>query len=209
MRGATGAARWRAQKSRFQSTLPMRGATLPAYAQLHHLQISIHTPHAGSDLGGICGISSDFAISIHTPHAGSDYRRGCKDSRIQDFNPHSPCGERPQRIRSGLPPADFNPHSPCGERQRLKWHFDVIRKISIHTPHAGSDPMSCRPAPSPLRFQSTLPMRGATSSHTRKSPSKRFQSTLPMRGATGGGMQSKIKYVISIHTPHAGSDDRI
>ena len=37
-------------ESRFQSTLPMRGATAPAAFALTWWQISIHTPHAGSDV---------------------------------------------------------------------------------------------------------------------------------------------------------------
>ena len=50
-------------------------------------------------------------------------------------------------------------------------------------------------------------MRGATLIETGNALAKLFQSTLPMRGATllfcaNSGMLS-----ISIHTPHAGSDD--
>ena len=35
----------------FQSTLPMRGATLLYQKDAHSTLISIHAPHAGSDLG--------------------------------------------------------------------------------------------------------------------------------------------------------------
>ena len=107
-----------APNPRFQSTLPMRGATYAAYYFPQITFISIHTPHAGSDDKGRGLVQKFLLISIHTPHAGSDrycpvYRRG----RIH-FNPHSPCGER----RDGWP---------------------------AHQNH-------CQ------RFQSTLPMRGAT-----------------------------------------------
>ena len=56
--------------------------------------ISIHTPHAGSDKIGNFIYKSNF-ISIHTPHAGSDSIPARKWLAIWDFNPHSPCGERP------------------------------------------------------------------------------------------------------------------
>ena len=58
------------------------------------------------------------------------------------------------------------------------------KAISIHTPHAGSDACKDRRAERDKRFQSTLPMRGATL----------FQ-------LLHGGVR-----LISIHTPHAGSD---
>ena len=58
--------------SKFQSTLPMRGATVGV--QLFHAldRISIHAPHAGSDATSLAAVQRSFAISIHAPHAGSD-----------------------------------------------------------------------------------------------------------------------------------------
>ena len=43
--------------------------------------------------------------------------------------------------RNGLP-RDFNPHSPCGERLGVDAGEAHGVHISIHTPLAGSDPMS-------------------------------------------------------------------
>ena len=78
--------------------------------------------------------------------------------------------------------------------------------ISIHTPHAGSDLEQLGSGAVCCGFQSTLPMRGATTM-TRYSPStKIFQSTLPMRGATEKEIDLLSGARISIHTPHAGSD---
>ena len=56
--------------------------------------------------------------------------------------------------------------------------------ISIHAPHAGSDPYNPVAAGVTAVFQSTLPMRGATSLLPSVRPDRQFQSTLPMRGAT-------------------------
>ena len=63
-------------------------------------------------------------------------------------------------------------------------NFFVTPRISIHTPHAGSD------------------------SRTKKQPNRklRFQSTLPMRGVTPYPSNPAFVLIISIHTPHAGSD---
>ena len=57
---------------RFQSTLPLRGATLAYGNQAKTATISIHTPLAGSDV--VDGVRRERAcISIHTPLAGSDF----------------------------------------------------------------------------------------------------------------------------------------
>ena len=123
-------------------------------------------------------------ISIHTPHAGSDPL----PSSVPLSHPY------------------FNPHSPCGERLRPPEFY-----INF------------------FRFQSTLPMRGATFTPPKASGVaadfnphspcgerlchsaghdliKIFQSTLPMRGATMFWQFARNALVISIHTPHAGSD---
>ena len=57
---------------KFQSTLPMRGATYLVRIFTRGDGISIHTPHAGSDQGRLLA-HGRRDISIHTPHAGSDF----------------------------------------------------------------------------------------------------------------------------------------
>ena len=57
--------------------------------------------------------------------------------------------------------------------------------ISIHTPLAGSDRLRCGSHIHNIQFQSTLPLRGATSAAaTALRAWAIFQSTLPLRGAT-------------------------
>ena len=73
--------------------------------------------------------------------------------------PHAGSDTLPQRSR--LPWQYFNPRSPCGERP------------FVHHFQSGVQ-----------RFQSTLPMRGATITNGAYGPAYGFQSTLPMRGAT-------------------------
>ncbi len=58
----------------------------------------------------------------------------------------------------------------------------------------------------PYEFQSTLPMRGETSSMRSRRSSLSFQSTLPMRGETVPDIVLALAYLISIHSPHAGRD---
>ena len=100
--------------------------------------ISIHSPHAGRDR--TAGAAVDTAqISIHSPHAGRDDVCGACYSRICDFNPLSPCGER---------------HAERAEAAQSA-------SISIHSPHAGRDDTEFVVFDDVI-FQSTLPMRGET-----------------------------------------------
>ena len=55
----------------FQSTLPVRGATLHPGRFKPEIAISIHAPREGSD-GGRAGDRSGPCISIHAPRKGSD-----------------------------------------------------------------------------------------------------------------------------------------
>ena len=139
MRGAT---RWsrcaRPRPSNFNPHSPCGERRYRGRISMRWMWISIHTPHAGSDwiMAVLSAISS---ISIHTPHAGSDYARtpSRHTSTISIHTPHagSDTGNRENRIHE----PNFNPHSPCGERPApLCFSFDT-NGISIHTPHAGSD----------------------------------------------------------------------
>ena len=78
----------------------------------------------------------------------------------------------------------FNPRSPCGERRPAVGDLGHVAAISIHAPLAGSDSASAMRVTAALAFQSTLPLRGATTVLASSMASLVFQSTLPLRGAT-------------------------
>ena len=167
----------------FQSTLPLRGATWKWYYDKFPQLISIHTPLAGSD---------------------QPVRRYWK--AWLNFNPHSPCGERPHRNPSRWFLWNFNPHSPCGERHEPAAEHGARLVISIHTPLAGSDRQSGRASCGAFHFNPHSPcgerpesmaLRRKTSYFNPHSPCGErrpvivsnlhtmvFQSTLPLRGAT-------------------------
>ena len=125
----------------FQSTRPMRGATVPRGAVLYHYFVSIHAPHAGRD-----GTEHDFVIrfcvSIHAPHAGRDYHHQedqggkrvsihaphagrdsiCSCQRmIEGVSIHAPHAGRDRALFGKiLPVIGFNPRAPCGARRQLE-----------------------------------------------------------------------------------------
>ena len=126
------------------------------------MSISIHAPHAGSDSGLIpfmwtksnfnprspCGerrpesrpCSCLFPFQSTLPMRGATTFDTADTFEDRNFNPRSPCGERRISPLGKLKPGYFNPRSPCGERPPLS-----LQAVALGT------------------FQSTLPMRGATS----------------------------------------------
>ncbi len=78
---------------RFQSTLPLRGATTQARHIRRAIAISIHAPLTGSDNNQQQPYQNQ-TISIHAPLTGSDPRAFHFAYPIFDFNPRSPYGER-------------------------------------------------------------------------------------------------------------------
>ena len=147
--------------------------------------ISIHTPLAGSDVTNILVDSPTVGISIHTPLAGSDHRSAPRQDAPCNFNPHSPCGERPARVVSSDVSSYFNPHSPCGERRRHA-HF-LAENVEYFNPHS---PCGERPYANPQQMVLLI-----ISIHT------------PLAGSDHH-LQAGIHFArdISIHTPLAGSD---
>ena len=128
-------------------------------------------------------------ISIHAPRVGSDPNGYGSVFKLSDFNPRSPCGERPKTSMTSSASSNFNPRSPCGERHHQHkntlhqqlfqstlpvWgathsarHNHVSEIISIHAPRVGSD--SCAGYLHSVRclFQATLPVWGATNAAPR------------------------------------------
>ena len=82
--------------------------------------------------------------------------------------------------------------------------------VSIHAPRAGCDqPGSTLSAREP-QFQSTHPVRGATSVRVVATSTRLlFQSTHPVRGATVSQWRAKHLLIVSIHAPRAGCDGLI
>ena len=106
-----------AEKSKFQSTRPLRGATATHLLFcLYGTRISIHAPLAGRD-----------------QHRQSDRRRG-------HISIHAPLAGRDlDRLIAADGGGHFNPRAPCGARLVLPLWYRGFRLISIHAPLAGRD----------------------------------------------------------------------
>ena len=102
---------------RFQSTLPVWGATAGVLLFFTRKDISIHAPRVGSDVLRHYTRALTLPISIHAPRVGSDTSRLPISMAYPNFNPRSPCGER--RVKA-----------------LVKYQQT---QISIHAPRVGSD----------------------------------------------------------------------
>ena len=191
--------------------------------------ISIHAPRVGSDSPKLFTTSTAFlfqstlpvwgatreavptvtvtGISIHAPRVGSDFSKPKILRLVQNFNPRSPCGERPsvysrmaefQKIfQSTLPvwgatilpnagriAGQFQSTLPVWGATDDSGDIDTGLAISIHAPRVGSD------VPSPM-------IKGIGSNFNPRSPcGERLAVDRDFKSQSG----------ISIHAPRVGSD---
>ena len=123
-----------------------------------------------------------------------------------DFNPHSPCGERPKLNRrvssmhsfqSTLPlrgatgdvaewfaESVISIHTPLAGSDRRRVVLCPAAGISIHTPLAGSDGRRRTSGRGRSYFNPHSPCGERPSKAENRKEAKAFQSTLPLRGAT-------------------------
>ena len=104
----------------------------------------------------------------------------------------------------------FNPRAPYGARRAAGNHRELAGDISIHAPHTGRDKRGLLSQVEATEFQSTRPIRGATSAHSwQRYSAHLFQSTRPIRGATNQFLHAGLEIAISIHAPHTGRDAEV
>ena len=148
---------------RFQSTHPVRGATLGVGLPDGVRRISIHAPREGCDHYPMPSIRFHYLFqSTHPVRGATELDAGAVHCRAISI--HAP--------REGC-------DSPISSR------IPAHRPISIHAPREGCDRRRPRTRRGETIFQSTHPVRGATTDKPTPTPNKPFQSTHPVRGATG------------------------
>ena len=100
----------------------------------------------------------------------------------------------------------FNPRTPCGVRPRGILRDAAIPDISIHAPLAGCDDGICAAQEVGKDFNPRTPC-GVRRRRTRQQGNGyQFQSTHPLRGATSRFHDHHWHIYISIHAPLAGCD---
>ena len=169
----------------FQSTHPMRGATPPLTISIHRASdFNPRTP---------CGVRPVFeplvkCISDFNPRTPCGVRHGnliFAHRSSRNFNPRTPCGVRRLSMQPQLRIVHFNPRTPCGVRR-----FRTVTKSFC------------------FLFQSTHPMRGATTHTCIGVGRQKISIHAPHAGCDNKALSEKADDVISIHAPHAGCDKK-
>ena len=216
----------------FQSTLPLRGATLRPDAQVWgidnfnprspygerpsycctisaNLCISIHAPLTGSDKTPPTGIV-DRMISIHAPLTGSDSSIVICFTSLKNFNPRSPYGERPLhgiRFHQRIP---FQSTLPLRGATLAGIGVVVNVQISIHAPLTGSDRQSILWTACRKNFNPRSPYGERPLDFGRCFDTQNISIHAPLTGSDLCGTSCWLSMAgqrhISIHAPLTGSD---
>ena len=125
--------------SRFQSTLPVGGAT--GFLQSCLCQSWHFNPRSpwGERLDLFLCFGQHCTISIHAPRGGSDKGLCNLLRQVGDFNPRSPWGERPPPPEEERGMIEISIHAPRGGSDQTRTSKEPVEVISIHAPRGGSD----------------------------------------------------------------------
>ena len=205
IRGATISDKYGSPVLIFQSTLPIRGATSRFAPSRYVPSISIHAPHTGSDFTRTRHRPWSMVFQSTLPIRGATCQPRSPGGRGHNFNPRSPYGERRYQWPADTPLSQFQSTLPIRGATRPPRRAARRGKISIHAPHTGSDTPAHRSAARPADFNPRSPYgeRPSPSCPRRAAPS--FQSTLPIRGATDGGPPVRASFVFQSTLPIRGA----
>ena len=119
------------------------------------------------------------------PVGGATKRSSMAGTTVKNFNPRSPWGERhrcaPKRrvIKS-----NFNPRSPWGERQKYDWTWQTTHRFQSTLPVGGATLKDFLVASRAADFNPRSPWGERLAPGQIECCSSIFQSTLPVGGAT-------------------------
>ena len=148
------------------------------------------------------------SISIHAPRVGSDSLASISSRSVLNFNPRSPCGERPS-------PRAFLVRAPTISIHAPRVGSDLVFQlqcnsgwISIHAPRVGSD--SIEEERTKQRVISIHAPRVGSDWvwFSYINPQKDFNPRSPCGERHGQTTTTTRVYIISIHAPRVGSDVR-
>ena len=213
---------------RFQSTLPVWGATLGTMLAMADTPISIHAPRVGSDIDLIAILKLQYIFQSTLPVWGATRRRGHRPGGAGDFNPRSPCGERRSHgswagimsaFQSTLPvwgATWATRRSTTGRRFQSTlpvWGATVGEflgrtdgGISIHAPRVGSDYIPELDPRFFYHFNPRSPCGERRAADKLLDCQRAISIHAPRVGSDGEGDDTIIDLGISIHAPRVGSD---
>ena len=215
---------------KFQSTLLMRGATSSRRSPRPYRCISIHAPHARSDCQEIDTRATPIKFQSTLLMRGATKSASSMRLELLYFNPRSSCEERLSAGSKFLCILfNFNPRSSCEER-RTNTLASTLATVYFNPRSSCEERLVRTPvAIRAFKFQSTLLMRGATDYqiahqsaphdfNPRSSCEERLSRIITSLSSAYFNPRSSCEERpktskslttagISIHAPHARSDD--
>ena len=121
---------------------------------------------------------------------------------------HAPRAGRDCTMSLGTSTAtrNFNPRAPCGARLKKKLFSPVTVEFQSTRPMRGATTCPCSLSLRDRHFNPRAPCGARLGHTTNRKRDGVFQSTRPMRGATLQEGKQAYGSNISIHAPHAGRD---
>ncbi len=193
--------------------------------------ISIHAPHTGRDCPGFRGFCGAGYFNPRAPYGARlvpcygdtpaaavfqstrPIRGATRSHAVAHGVPPGFQSTRPIRGATGYPPGrrcrlgNFNPRAPYGARRAPAAGWAGTATISIHAPHTGRDDDAAEAALEGQLFQSTRPIRGATTDTGQTPPAVGHFNPRAPYGARHVDFLQVVRVVaISIHAPHTGRD---
>ena len=171
--------------SKFQSTRPIRGATLCLFRRLTLFRDFNPRAPYGARRTKILLTTLQTLFQSTRPIRGATIFQNSHSGSTTLFQSTRPIRGATGTIQQPVCPYFyFNPRAPYGARRYSDKQSRRARNISIHAPHTGRDSHTLLFLPFQVKFQSTRPIRGATL--CRLAPNHHVD--------------------ISIHAPHTGRD---
>ena len=129
-------------------------------------------------------------------------------AKVKDFNPRAPCGARPPSPDPGPPrSAKFQSTRPMrGATQTVYSDFYKLHYFNPRAPCGARLPFAICVLFKPVNFNPRAPCGARRTLPSESFAFGGFQSTRPMRGATTTVLAKAKQTLISIHAPHAGRD---
>ena len=213
----------------FQSTRPVRGATVHTGIRAYDTSVSIHAPRAGRDDIGrsrrqstakfqstrpVRGATHDHGrdrrgarVSIHAPRAGRDADQLRHICVINSFNPRAPCGARLAKVSDLSWGVWFQSTRPVRGATRAPAIAPVIFPCFNPRAPCGARLFSHIRCLIPSEcFNPRAPCGARQAMTLHGFPFSLFQSTRPVRGATLRDNARAASVFVSIHAPRAGRD---
>ena len=168
---------------KFQSTLPVGGATRTLTTKLYTGSISIHAPRGGSDTSRIINSGSIGAFQSTLPVGGATGNpRGLRV--LTHISIHAPRGGSDVVSTYKVEIRIISIHAPRGGSDHVKVPAAPAGFISIHAPRGGSDVYDHAGEKQERHFNPRSPWGERLVQSDLRLYLGRFQSTLPVGGAT-------------------------